>query len=117
MVKGDRGMVTAETAVLAPFALVVGLLLVWVVSLGVTQVRLVDAAREGARVAARGEDPDAARSAAERVGPDHASVELDEADGVVTVTVTAESGPPVPFLRRMGRHELEATAVAAVEDP
>ncbi len=110
-------MVTAETAVLAPFAVVVGLLLVWVVSVGVTQVRLVDAAREAARLAARGEAADAAEAAARRVGPDGATVLVDESGGLVTVTVTARSGPPVPFLRRAGSHELEATAVAAVEQP
>lgn len=115
--RGERGMVTAETAVLAPFALVVGLLLVWVVSLGVTQVRLVDAAREGARVAARGEDPAAAEAAARRVAPGGAQVRLAEADGLVTVTVRTSAGPPVPFLRHVGEHELEATSVAAAEQP
>jgi len=115
MTDRERGMVTAETAVLAPFAVVVGLLLVWVVSLGVTQVRLVDAAREGARVAARGEDEDAARAAARRVAPDHARVRLEESDGVITVTVRSSAGPPVPFLRHVGEHELEATSVAVAE--
>ena len=50
----ERGMVTAETATIAPFLMVVVLLLMWVVSLGITQVRLVDASREAARVMARG---------------------------------------------------------------
>lgn len=116
-VRDERGMVTAETAVLAPFAVVIGLLLVWVVSLGVTQVRLVDAAREGARVAARGQDPDAAEQAARRVAPGHADVRLEATDGLVTVTVSTTAGPPLPFLRHVGEHELEATSVAAAEQP
>ena len=40
---------------LAPFGVAFGLLLLWVVSLGFTQVQLVDAAREAARLVARGE--------------------------------------------------------------
>ena len=51
----ERGMVTAELAVVAPFGVALTLLLLWIVSLGLTQVRLVDASREAARVMARGE--------------------------------------------------------------
>ena len=54
MTRRERGMVTAEMAVLAPFGVAFGLLLLWIVSLGFTQVQLVDAAREAAQVEASG---------------------------------------------------------------
>ena len=65
----ERGMVTAEMAVLAPFGVAFGLLLLWIVSLGFTQVQLVDAAREAARLVARGEPVAAASDVARRHAP------------------------------------------------
>ena len=71
-------MVTAEMAVLAPFGMVFGLLLLWVVSLGFTQVLLVDAAREAARLVARGEPVAAASDVARRHAPPGATVTVSE---------------------------------------
>ena len=36
----ERGMVTAELATIAPFAVAFAFLLLWVVSLGLTQIRI-----------------------------------------------------------------------------
>lgn len=114
--RDERGTATAELAVLAPFALVLVVLLVWVASLGLTQVRLVDAAREGARLVARGEPEDAATALVRRLAPAGAGVRVVEGDdGTVTVTVRARSRAPLGFASTVGSVQLDASAVAAVE--
>lgn len=113
----EAGTVTAELAVLAPFALAFVLLLLWVGSLGLTQVRLVDAAREGARVVARGEPERGAEALVRRLAPAGTEVRIREADGTVTVTVRHRSRAPLPFATTVGSRMLTATAVAAVEPP
>lgn len=113
----DRGMVTAEMAVLAPFGVAFGLLLLWIVSLGFTQVQLVDAAREAARLVARGEPVPAASDVARRLAPPGATVTVSEQGGLVTVQVAARSRLPVPVLRHVGGRTLQASAVSADEEP
>ncbi|HJX42614.1 MAG TPA: TadE family type IV pilus minor pilin, partial [Geodermatophilus sp.] len=55
-------MVTAETAVVLPVLLLVLAAVVAAVVVVGAQLRCVDAAREGARAAARGEDPAAVQA-------------------------------------------------------
>ena len=111
-------MATAELAVIAPFAVAFVLLLAWIGSLGVAQVRLVDAAREGARLVARGESVEAATEVVRRLAPENATVEVEpSSDGTVAVTVTARAGPPLPFATTVGSRVLSSTAVAAREEP
>ncbi|MCX6408498.1 MAG: pilus assembly protein [Propionibacteriales bacterium] len=114
--RGERGTATAELAVLAPFGLVLVVLLVWVASLGLTQVRLVDAAREGARLVARGEPEADAVAVVRRLAPAGSTVEVAEgADGTVAVTVRVRTRAPLGFASTVGSTRLDATAVAAVE--
>ena len=113
----DRGMVTAELATIAPLAVAFAFLLLWIVSLGLTQVRITDASREGARMIARGEAVRDAEDMARRHSPDGASVEVDTEAGTVTVTVRARSKLPLPFFSGIGARELESSSVAAVESP
>jgi len=113
----DAGMVTAEMAVLAPFGVAFGLLLLWIVSLGFTQVQLVDAAREAARLVARGEPVAAASDVARRHAPPGATVTVSERGGLITVRVSARSQLPVPVLRHVGARTLQASAVSADEGP
>jgi len=113
----SRGMVTAELATIAPFGVALTLLLLWVVSLGLTQVRLTDAARDGAREVARGESIDTAERLARQHTPDGTQVDIDISDGVATVTVSAESRLPLPFFSGVGARSLEAQASAVVESP
>jgi hypothetical protein len=87
-------MATAELAVVLPaLVLIVGAGLS-MVSIMLAQVRCVDAAREGARAAARGEGPAQVRILAVRAAPSAASVDIgaggDQAQ--VTVTVSARAG-------------------------
>lgn len=72
------------------------------------QVRCIDAAREAARLAARG-DHDQAVPAARRVAPDGARIDLHEAEGFVTARVRVDAAL-FPML------EVSAEAVAALED-
>ena len=113
----EHGMVTAEMAVLAPFGVAFGLLLLWIVSLGFTQVQLVDAAREAARLVARGEPVATASVVARMHAPPDATVHVSEQDGLVTVRVSARSRLPLPVLRHVGARTLEASAVSADEQP
>lgn len=110
-------MVTAELATIAPFGVAFAFLLLWVVSLGLTQVRLADASREAARLVARGEAVGAAKLAAERVAPDGAEVTISTEAGLVTVDVRARSEMPIPFFSGIGAREMESTSVAADESP
>ena len=71
------------------------------------QVRCVDAAREAARLAARG-DQRAATGAARELAPDGASVDLRRAGGMVVARVAARS-VLLPGIT------VAAEAVAAVE--
>lgn len=110
-------MVTAELATIAPFAVAFTFLLLWVVSLGLTQIRIADASREAARMIARGEAVADARSVAGRQSPPDATVVVDSDSGVVTVTVRARSRMPVPFFSGIGSRRLESSSIATVEAP
>ncbi|MGJ9412749.1 TadE family type IV pilus minor pilin [Aeromicrobium sp. CF4.19] len=113
----ERGMVTAELATIAPFGVALALLLLWIVSLGVTQVRLVDASREAARLVARGETVESATATARRLAPAGAAVVVERKDGLVEVRIEASSRLPLPGLREVGSHRLSSAAVAADEAP
>ena len=69
-------MVTAETAVVLPVLLFVLAGAVAAVTVMGAQLRCVDAAREGARAAARGEDIATVRALVLRAAPDGVSVSV-----------------------------------------
>jgi hypothetical protein len=71
------------------------------------QVRCIDAAREAARLAARGDDGSAA-VAAQRIAPEGAAVQLRRDGDLVVATVTARS-PLLPSVT------IRADAVAVSE--
>ena len=102
----ERGMVTVEAAYAIAAIVVTVLIAVGGVSAMIAQIRCTDAAREAARLAARGDDA-AAHEAASRLAPDGAQVEVrTEGDHVVAV-VTAPAGL-LPL-------DLRGEAIAAVE--
>lgn len=96
--RSERGMVTAETAVLAPVVAASLGLGVWIVSLGHLQVQLVDAARDTARLVARGEPADAAVAQVRTTAPDNTVFSVERGGGFVTVRVTRSSPAPLPGL-------------------
>ena len=68
--------------------------LVWLLSVGFAQMRVVDAARETARSLARG-DPEAnARAVGRRVAPPAASLSIATAGDRITVVATASVRGP-----------------------
>ncbi|WP_346621452.1 TadE family type IV pilus minor pilin [Blastococcus montanus] len=105
-------MVTAETAVVLPVLLLVLAAAVAAVTVVGAQLRCVDAAREGARAAARGEETATVTGWAGRVAPDGARTTVTGAAGEVRVRVSAEVAPlgPVPW-----RVTVTAEAVAQRE--
>ena len=108
-------MVTAEAAMVIPVLLLVTVALAWLVTLGIAQVRCVDAAREGARLAARGEPTEAVTAATERAGPDGSRAYVDAEGDTVTVRIEAAVVPDVPLLDRLPGVTLEAEASSARE--
>ncbi|GAA5649285.1 hypothetical protein Gobs01_00650 [Geodermatophilus obscurus DSM 43160] len=105
-------MVTAETAVVLPVLLFVLAGAVAAVTVVGAQLRCVDAAREGARAAARGEDTSLVTTLAGQAAPDGAATTVAVGGATVTVTVAAQVAPlgPVPL-----RVPVSASAVAQRE--
>jgi Flp pilus assembly protein TadG len=105
-------MVTAETAVVLPVLLVVLAGAVAAVTVVGAQLRCVDAAREGARAAARGEDVAVVVALVDRAAPDGAVTTVDADGHQVRVSVVAEVAVLGPVALRV---EVSAEAVALRE--
>jgi Flp pilus assembly protein TadG len=105
-------MVTAETAVVLPVLLLVLAGAVAAVTVVGAQLRCVDAAREGARAAARGESTTAVTALVDRAAPQGAIPIVAPEGEEVRVTVSARIAPlgPVPL-----RITVSAEAVALRE--
>ena len=114
--RNDRGMVTAELAMLIPFGLAFCFLLLWIVSLGMTQVRLVDASREAARMLARGDPPAEVKRAALEHAPAGSALRFTTTGGFITVTATAKSRMALPMFKHVGSVTLKALSVSADEE-
>jgi Flp pilus assembly protein TadG len=110
-------MVTAEMAAALPALVLVIVLALWVVAVGMAQLRVADAAREAARAAARGDDPAIVQELAEEAAPAGAIVTVSERDGVITVDVSAQIAPPVPFGDKLPALTVRADAAALEESP
>lgn len=104
-------MVTAETMTVLPFLVLVAMTLVWVVSLGVTHMRVADASREGARLVARGEPVPQVRRAVRGLLPG-ATVRVASGEGRARVEVRLRSS--LPLVPR-ARITLASTSTAALE--
>jgi hypothetical protein len=109
-------MVTAEAAMVIPILLLVTVALAWLVTLGIAQVRCIDAAREGARLAARGEPPGVVTAAVQRAGPTGADATVHDSGSDVTVSVEASVVPDVPLLDHLPAVTLHAEATSIAED-
>lgn len=98
-----------------PMLLAVTAGLLWLLVVGLGQMRTTDAAREAARALARGEDPGAATDLATRIGPPGSRFSVQESSGLVIVTVRAEVDGPGGLLAALPGADLEASATAALE--
>ena len=100
----DRGQSTVELALILPVVLVLALAVVQVGLVVRDQVRVVHAAREGARAAAVSSDPGAAAGAVDRNGalaPDRTEVTTSPRSGrgsEVTVAVTYRAATDLPLV-------------------
>ncbi|GAA2043225.1 hypothetical protein GCM10009839_52890 [Catenulispora yoronensis] len=106
----DAGYATVETALAIPSLVLLTLALAGVLAGLAAQIRCVDAARLGARAAARGEPPDAVRAAIARASPD-STVSLTRDGGLVHVVVSA----PVAAMSLLKAFSVHAEAVEADE--
>lgn len=111
----EHGVVTAELAMAIPLLLALTLSLVWLLSLATAQVRLVDAARETARAAARGDDVDSAVARGREIAPDGARVSVATDDERVTASAAVEVDGVGGLLEVLPSVRLSAKAVAARE--
>ncbi|MFF6980347.1 TadE family type IV pilus minor pilin [Streptomyces sp. NPDC008343] len=107
----DRGFVTAESAVVLPVLVMFAMALVWGLLVVAAQIQCVDAARTGARAAARQDPADAVIEVTREAAPRGATVTVGREGDEVRVVVVAK--PPVlggiPF-------EVREEAVASAED-
>ena len=113
---GERGAVTAELAMAVPLLLAVTLGLVWLLTLGTAQVRMVDATREAARAVARGDDAESALDRGRQVAPPGAVLTVTSSGDQVVVSGTVEVDGVGGLLEVLPSVEVAAEAVSARED-
>ncbi|MFC8363363.1 TadE family type IV pilus minor pilin [Streptomyces griseorubiginosus] len=107
----DQGFVTAESAMVLPVLVMFAMALVWGLLVVAAQIQCVDAARTGARAAARQDPADAVIRVARETAPRDAEVTVAREGDRVRVVVVAK--PPalsgLPF-------EVREEAVALAEE-
>jgi hypothetical protein len=114
--RGQRGSVTAETAVLLPAVVLVAALCLWAVAAVAVQVRCLAAARSGARALARGEPVATVVASTLRAAPSGAEVRTNDAGpGLVAVEVRSHVALPGPWPGSGPGVTVEARVVAAAE--
>jgi hypothetical protein len=104
---GDRGQATAELAMGLPTLVTVLFMAVWTLGAVNAQARCAEAARIGARAAARGESQAVVRAWAQRAAPAGATVTVSRSGQVVRVDVRAA------FTGGASRSVLPSVAVSA----
>ncbi|MFJ5775058.1 TadE family type IV pilus minor pilin [Streptomyces sp. NPDC093094] len=107
----DQGFVTAESAVVLPVLVMFAMALVWGLLAVATQIRCMDAARTGARAAARQDPEGAVARVARGAAPSGARVTVSREGDLVRVVVVAKPRflGGLPF-------EVREEAVAAAEE-
>jgi hypothetical protein len=96
---------------MAAFALT----LIWLISVGVAQVLVVDAARDAAREIARGGDLASAVSQARETAPAQARVTVHTQNGLATVDVSYTVAPPGWLLIPLPAVDVHASSSVQVE--
>lgn len=112
-VGGSAGVVTVELAVLLPGVVMLMAAVLAAATVGVAQLRCVDAARTGARLAARDEARETVMAAIRSAAPSDARIALTVSSGLVRVGVFARVRLPLPGSPAM---DVEATSVAWLEE-
>jgi hypothetical protein len=112
----ERGAATAELAMALPLLIAVTIGLVWLLAVGAAQVRAVDAARETARAAARGDDISEAVARGRQVAPPGSTVSVHDDGGQVTAVVVGGVSGPGGLFDALPSVRISAQAVAAAEE-
>jgi Flp pilus assembly protein TadG len=113
----QRGAATVELALGIPVLISLTIGLVWLLAVGVAQVRIVDAARETARAGARGDSQSSAVARGRQVAPG-AVVTLASSDGDVVATASEVVSAPGGLLGFLPDVRVHARAVTTAEvDP
>lgn len=105
----DRGTVTVEAALGLGGLTVVLALLIAGLAILTAHLRCIDAAREAARLLARGQ-PDRAAAAVHTIAPDGAQLQVDRTGDAISVEVAAD-----PIAGLLPGIHLHATAYAIAE--
>ncbi|WP_449479184.1 TadE family type IV pilus minor pilin [Streptomyces abikoensis] len=103
----DGGYVTAEAAMVLPALVLFGTALIWGLMAAAAQIQCVDAARAGARAAARSDPEAVAVAAARSAAPQGARIAVAREGDLVRVRVEARAAGPLAV--RLGG---EAVALA-----
>ena len=111
----ETGAVTAEVAVALPLVALFAVSMAWLVSLGITQVRALDAARETARSAARSDGAGQAVALGRRVAPVGSRIAVRRDGHAVVVTVSSPVRGPAGLFGAWSSFRVRAEAVAAQE--
>ncbi|MFD4633295.1 TadE family type IV pilus minor pilin [Streptomyces sp. NPDC058284] len=111
--RSDRGFVTVEAAVVLPTLVLFTMALIWTLLVVSAQIQCVDAARAGARAAARQDPKGTAVAAARQAAPRGASVSVRRDGDLVRVEVAADT--PGPAVLGLGLR-LRSEAVALAEE-
>lgn len=111
----ESGAVTAEAAVVLPVVVVFMVGLAWLLAVGVTEVRALDAARETARAAARGESPATSVDLGRRVATAGAQITVQGEGDTLLVVVDAPVRGPGGLFAFVPAYHVRARAVAAQE--
>ncbi|MFJ4872212.1 TadE family type IV pilus minor pilin [Streptomyces sp. NPDC088757] len=109
--RSDRGFATVEAAMVLPVLALFTVTLLWALAAAAAQIKCVDAARAGARAAARSEPVAVAETAARSAAPEGARVSVARSGELWRVTVEAAAPGP----RGLGL-TLRADAAALAED-
>lgn len=110
----EDGAVTAEVAVAFPAVIALLAVVLAAATLGLTQLRIEEAARAGAREIMRGEPAAVIDATVRRIAGEGAHLALQPGDAFSTVTVTTSVDVPVLNLLDL---DLSARAVAVPEGP
>lgn len=112
--RGEAGVVTAETAIVSMGLVIIAVAMLFVVAVGIAQVRCVDASRDVARALARGESEAHSLDLGRLTAPAGARFSTSATGGVVRVDVNVTvAGPGI--LRRFGGVQVGSTSAVASE--
>lgn len=114
--RDQSGAATAELAMVLPILVAVTIGLAWLLAVGSAQIRVVDAARETARAAARGDADGEALARGREVAPEGSAVSLTRSGADVRAVASGEVRGPGGLFGFLPGVTVRAEAVAVAEE-